>query len=98
MNLVEVCIQVSYAPMLHAKFLSFKLEPLLVCMQPEHELQDKGEVLALLLRHPQGLSLGQVRDAYKGVEEDIKVCIPAMTMCHSHTWLYMTYSRCMMVA
>ena len=55
-----------------------KLEPLPACMQPEHELQDKGEVLALLLRHPQGLPLGQIRDAYKGVEEDVKVRSQAM--------------------
>lgn len=45
-------------------------------MQPEHELQNKEEVLALLLRHTQGMPLGQIKDAYKGVEDDVKV--------HSH--------------
>lgn len=44
-----------------------------VWLQPEHELQNKAEILALLLRHPQGLFLAQLKDAYKGAEEDIKV-------------------------
>lgn len=42
-------------------------------LQPEHELQNKDEVLALLLKHAQGLPLGQIKDAYKGVEDDVKV-------------------------
>ena len=42
-------------------------------MQPSHELQNVDEVLTLVLKHPHGVMAGQIKDAYKGVSEDVKV-------------------------
>ena len=46
---------------------------LLLSMQPSHELQNVDEVLTLVLKHPHGVMAGQIKDAYKGVSEDVKV-------------------------
>lgn len=48
---------------------------LLLSVQPSHELQNVEEVLTLVSKHPHGVMAGQIKDAYKGVTEDIKVCI-----------------------
>lgn len=40
--------------------------------KPEHELRNMHEVLALISRHPKGLLLKRVKDAYKGVGDDVK--------------------------
>ena len=50
----------------------------MVCLQPEHELQNADELLTLLLRHPQGMFAGQVKDAYKGILDDVKVSLPSL--------------------
>ena len=42
-------------------------------MQPVHELQNVEEVLKLVAKHPKGLVLAQIKDAYKGVADDVKV-------------------------
>ena len=47
----------------------------MVCLQPEHELQDADELWTLLLRHPQGMFAGQIKDAYKGVLDDVKASL-----------------------
>ncbi|KAL3150968.1 hypothetical protein ABBQ32_000711 [Trebouxia sp. C0010 RCD-2024] len=40
--------------------------------KPEHELRNADELLTLLLRHPQGMLAGQIKDAYKGILDDVK--------------------------
>ena len=49
-----------------------------VYVQPEHELRNMHEVLALISRHPKGLLMKKVKDAYKGVGDDVKVRLAAM--------------------
>ena len=49
-----------------------------VCLQPEHELQNADELVTLLLRHPQGMFIGQVKDAYKGILDDVKVSLSSL--------------------
>ena len=51
-----------------------------VWVQPSHELQNVDEVLMLLSKHPHGLMAGQIKDAYKGVGDDIKV-LPCTASC-----------------
>ena len=46
---------------------------LLLSMQPSHELQNVDEVLTLVSKHPHGVMAGQIKDAYRGVIEDVKV-------------------------
>ncbi len=50
-------------------------------MQPSHELQNVDEVLTLVSKHPHGVMAGQIKDAYKGVGEDVKVCFVHLTYC-----------------
>ncbi|DBA91488.1 hypothetical protein WJX77_002507 [Trebouxia sp. C0004] len=40
--------------------------------KPSHELQNVGEVLTLVSKHPHGVMAGQIKDAYKGVGADVK--------------------------
>lgn len=40
--------------------------------KPSHELQNVDEVLTLVSKHPHGVMAGQIKDAYKGVSEDVK--------------------------
>ena len=49
-----------------------------VCLQPEHELQNADELVTLLLRHPQGMFTGQIKDAYKGILDDVKASLPSL--------------------
>lgn len=58
-------------------------------LQPEHELHNADELVTLLLRHPQGMLTGQVKDAYKGILDDVKagplcfvVCTSDVALCH----------------
>ena len=46
---------------------------LCLCAQPVYELQNGEDVLALLTRYPRGLVQGQIKDAYRGVGDDVKV-------------------------
>lgn len=52
-------------------------------LQPEHELQNADELVTLLLRHPQGMLTGQIKDAYKGILDDVKAgplcCVACMS-------------------
>ena len=50
-------------------------------MQPSHELQNVDEVLTLVSKHPHGVMAGQIKDAYKGVSEDVKVCFVHLHYC-----------------
>ena len=54
---------------------------LLLSMQPSHELQNVDEVLTLVSKHPHGVMAGQIKDAYKGVSEDVKVWFVHLTYC-----------------
>ncbi len=54
---------------------------LLVSMQPSHELQNVDEVLNLVSKHPRGVMAEQIKDAYKGVGEDVKVSFVILTCC-----------------
>lgn len=58
-----------------------------VYVQPEHELRNMHEVLALISRHPKGLLLKRVKDAYKGVGDDVKVHLAAMLQFYTHHFL-----------
>lgn len=49
-----------------------------VRLQPEHELQNADELMTLLLRHPQGMFVGQFKDAYKGILDDVKARLPSL--------------------
>ncbi len=50
-------------------------------MQPSHELQNVDEVLNLVSKHPRGVMAEQIKDAYKGVGEDVKVSFVILTCC-----------------
>lgn len=59
-----------------------------IWLQPEHELQNADELVTLLLRHPQGMLTGQIKDAYKGILDDVKAgplcfvaCMSAAAWC-----------------
>ena len=47
-------------------------------LQPEHELQNADELVTLLLRQPQGMFVGQFKDAYKGILDDVKARLPSL--------------------
>lgn len=50
-------------------------------MQPSHKLQNVDEVLTLVSKHPHGVMAGQIKDAYKGVSEDVKVRFVQLPYC-----------------
>ncbi len=58
-------------------------------MQPSHELQNVDEVLTLVSKHPHGVMAGQIKDAYKGVSEDVKVCFVQLPYC----WVPIHYTH-----
>ncbi|KAA6417679.1 MAG: hypothetical protein FRX49_12367 [Trebouxia sp. A1-2] len=49
--------------------------------KPAHELQNVDEVLTLVSKHPHGVMAGQIKDAYKGVGEDVKARFVHLTYC-----------------
>ena len=45
--------------------------------EPQHRLKNESELLALLDKHPEGMLLGELKDAYREVLADVKVrCNP----------------------
>ena len=61
----------------------------MVCLQPEHELHNADELLTLLLRHPQGMLAGQIKDAYKGILDDVKAGLfGCCCLCVQQTWCF----------
>jgi len=39
----------------------------------KHQVRNKNELFKLLMRYPEGILAKEVKDAYKGVEEDVKI-------------------------
>ena len=58
-------------------------------MQPSHELQNVDEVLTLVSKHPHGVMAGQIKDAYKGVSEDVKVWFVQLT----YSWVLFNFTH-----